>query len=39
MAPFKQGRHFNFFLGGAKIFFIFSCHRTIEKLEKTTLYM
>ena len=28
-----QGRHFNFYLGG-KNFFIFECHRTIEKLEK-----
>ena len=31
--PNRQGRHFNFFLGG-QIFFIFQCHRTIEKLEK-----
>ena len=33
----SQGRHFNFFLG-ANIFFIFQCHRIIEKLEKTALY-
>ena len=25
-----------FFLGGAKDFFIFQCHRTIEKLEKNS---
>ena len=29
-----QGGHFNFFLGGRQFFFIFQCHRTIEKLEK-----
>ena len=34
-----QGRHFNFFLGGPNFIFIFQCHRTIEKLEKTALYM
>ena len=37
LQPCTRGRHFNFFLG-AKIFFIFQCHRTIEKLEKP-LYM
>ena len=32
---FDQGRHFNFLLEGEPIFFyIFQCHRTIEKLEK-----
>ena len=29
----EQGRHFNFFLWG-QFFYIFQCHRTIEKLEK-----
>ena len=39
MKAHEQGRHFNFFLGG-KFFFIFQCHRTIEKLEKnSTLYV
>ena len=33
-----QERHFKFFLG-TKFFFIFQCHRTIEKLEKTALHM
>ena len=33
-----QGRHFNFFLG-PKFFFIFQCHRTIEKIGKIALYM
>ena len=33
------GASFQLFLGGAKFFFIFQCHRTIEKLEKTALYM
>ena len=27
------------FSWGGQIFFIFQCHRTIEKLEKTALYM
>ena len=31
---FEQGRHFNFFLVGAKIFFSFQSQRTMEKLEK-----
>ena len=35
----EQERHFNFFLGGANFIFIFQCHWTIEKLEKTALYM
>ena len=35
---YDQRRHFNF-SGGGKFFFIFQCHRTIEKLEKNTLYM
>ena len=32
-----QERHFNFFLGAIVLFF--QCHWTIEKLEKTALYM
>ena len=32
------GASFQLFLGGP-IFFIFQCHRTIEKLEKTALHM
>ena len=35
----ESGASFKLFLGGAKFFFYFQCHRTIEKLEKTTLYM
>ena len=31
------GASFQLFLGGATFFFIFQCHRTIEKLEKTAL--
>ena len=34
------GASFQLFLGrGLNLFFIFQCHRTIEKLEKTALYM
>ena len=33
------GASFQLFLGGPKFFYIFQCHRTIEKLEKTALYM
>ena len=40
MAPkAPSGASFQLFLGGPKFFFIFQCHRTIEKLEKTALYM
>ena len=35
----NSGASFQLFLGGPKFFFIFQCHRTIEKLEKTALYM
>ena len=38
-APGSGRALFQLFLGGPKIFFIFHCHRTIEKLEKTALYM
>ena len=34
-----QGRHFNFFLGGAKLFFIFQCHRSIEKIGKKQYFI
>ena len=33
-----SGASFQLFLGGANFFFIFQCHRTNEKLEKTALY-
>ena len=33
-AAAAQGHHFNIFLGGPTFFYIFQCHRTIEKLEK-----
>ena len=33
------GASFQLFLGGAKFFSIIQCHRTIEILEKTALYM
>ena len=36
---YPPGASFQLFLGGAKKIFIFQCHPTIEKLEKTTLYM
>ena len=36
----RAGASFQLFLGGPKIFLIFQCHRTIEKLEKnSTLYV
>ena len=35
-----SGASFQLFLGGPNFFYIFQCHRTIEKLEKkTALYM
>ena len=39
-AVVHTGASFQLFLGGPNFFFIFQCHRTIEKLEKnSTLYV